>query len=65
MIYSFSLHAKTLAGELNPDLKANLNEQTIVNTTYNNQSTEYYKTDSSKYMSFSINISLIEISRFI
>ena len=37
MIYYFSLYAKTLACELNPDLKANLNERTIVNTTYNNQ----------------------------
>ena len=49
MIYYFLLYAKTLAGELNPDLKANLNEQTIINTTYNNRSTEYYKTDISKY----------------
>ena len=49
MIYYFSLYAKTLAGELNPDLKANLNKQIIINTTYNTQSTEYYKTDISKY----------------
>ena len=40
MIYYFSLYTKTLAGELNPDLKANLNEQTIIDTTYNTQSTE-------------------------
>ena len=65
MIYYFSLYTKTLAGALNPDFKANLNERTIINTTYNTQSTEYYKTDISKYISFSINISLIEISRFI
>ena len=40
MIYYFSLYAKTLAGELKPDLKANLNERTIIDTTYNTQSTE-------------------------
>ena len=40
MIYYFSFYTKTLAGELNPDLKANLNEQTIIDTTYNTQSTE-------------------------
>ena len=55
MINYFSLHAKTLAGELNPDLKANLNEWTI-NTTYNTQSTEYYKTDISKYIYISFSI---------
>ena len=36
-----------------------------MNTTYNTQSTEYYKADISKYVSFSINISLIEVSRSI
>ena len=64
MINYFSLHVKTLTGELSPDLKANLNEWTI-NTTYNTQSTEYYKTDISKYISFSINIGLTEILRLI
>ena len=37
----------------------------MINTTYNTQSTEYCKADMSKYISFSINISLNEISRSI
>ena len=37
----------------------------IINTAYNTQSTEYYKADISKYISFSIDISLIEMSRSI
>ena len=37
----------------------------MINTTCNTQSTEHYKADISKYISFSINISLIEISRSI
>ena len=65
MIYYFSLYAKILAGELNSDLKGNLNEQTIINKTCDTHLTEYYITDVSKYISFSINISFIEISRFI
>ena len=37
----------------------------IIYTTYNTQSTEYYKSDISKYISFSINITLTEIPRTI
>ena len=36
-----------------------------INTTCNTQSSEYYKADISKYIPFSINISLIEISKAI
>ena len=36
-----------------------------MNTTHNTQSTEYYKADISKYVSFSIKISLNETSRSI
>ena len=36
---------------------------TIINTTYNTQSADHYEVDISKYISFSINISLIEISK--
>ena len=39
--------------------------RSIINTTYNTQSAEYYKSDISKYIPFSINISLTEISRSI
>ena len=35
----------------------------MINTTYNTQSTKYCKADISKCISFSINISLTEISR--
>ena len=48
----FHCCAKTLAGELKPDLKANLNEWTIITTAYNTQSTEYYKTDVSTIYHF-------------
>ena len=37
----------------------------IINTTNNTQSTEHYKADISKYISFSINTSLTEIDPFI
>ena len=38
-------------------------QHTTLNQLYNTQPTEYYKADISKYILFSINISLIEISK--